>query len=165
MGNLVTLKTWAACFLIVAAAACRGPAGNNISGYQGNAAAANEAVPAPEENSTAYANAAATNATYTDTGGATASYHGFGTEPYWSLTIGGGRMRYEPAEGAPIAEPLPARRPIRGGYAYVGRRMAVSVVHRACYEAGEESYPDEVHVSVGGRTLEGCGGRRYGELG
>lgn len=159
MRNLVTLKACSICLMVLAAAACREPAGNDAAGNQANAAAENEMLPLPEENIAA-ANSAtpAEPARSAKPADAAAAYEGFGTEPYWTVTIANGRMRYQPADGTPVSEPLPARTPIANGYRYAGTKMTVEVVHRPCNEAGEDTYPDEVRVRVGSEDHSGCGG-------
>jgi len=86
-------------------------------------------------------------------------YHGLGTEPFWSITLDGQTIRYEPATGPVIAVPSP--RPIIGfnGERYVTRRLTVDITHVKCSDGmSDRSYPDTVVLTIDGRTLRGCGG-------
>lgn len=172
------LKRWPIVLIAVAAASCNVPRGNNVSADEADGSAANLTVPeanVAESNdaaSNSVGNASAGNASAASGAGhasadSGAAYQAVGAEPNWSLTFSGRRMRYEPDpdEGAPVSEQLPARIPIPNGYRYAGARITVEVVHRTCRQVGNQTYPDEVKVTVGGRTLQGCGGGRSGERG
>ncbi|MET0309541.1 MAG: META domain-containing protein [Sphingomonas sp.] len=86
-------------------------------------------------------------------------YHALGTEPFWSVTLDGATIRYEPANGASISVPSP--KPIIGinGERYETPRLTVDITHVKCSDGmSDRSYRDTVSVRVGGRTLRGCGG-------
>lgn len=86
-------------------------------------------------------------------------YRALGTQPFWSLTIDGQTIRYEPASGTAIT--LPSPRPIVGfnGERYVTRRLTVDITHAKCSDGiSDRSYRDTVVLSVDGRKLRGCGG-------
>ena len=145
-----------ACLLVLAAAACAGPATNTSAGNEANAVAANAAAPAAEENAVDVAAA-------TNTAATAAPYHANGTEPFWALTIAGGQITYQPMEGAAVTEPVPAQTPVANGYRYVGNQLTVEVLHTACNNGmSEETFADTVHVTVGGETRNGCGGQSDG---
>ena len=89
------------------------------------------------------------------------SYRALGTEPFWSLTIGEGRMVFEPADGeaVSVAAPVPdTSEPIMRRY----RTRALSVdilVGASCSDGmGNPRFVDTVHVTARGREFEGCGG-------
>lgn len=91
--------------------------------------------------------------------GAAQPYHAIGTQPFWSVTIDGQAIRYEPANGATITVPSP--RPIVGfnGERYVTRRLSVDITHVKCSDGmTDRSYRDTVLLTVDGRKLRGCGG-------
>ena len=89
----------------------------------------------------------------------TQPYHALGTEPFWSVTLDGQTIRYEPASGAAISVPSP--RPIIGfnGERYETRRLTVDITHVKCSDGmSDRTYHDTVVLTVNGRTLRGCGG-------
>ena len=86
-------------------------------------------------------------------------YRALGTEPFWSLTIDGSTIRYQPASGRVVSTAKP--RPIIGfnGERYEARRMTVDITHVECSDGmSDRTYHDTVTVTLGGRTLRGCGG-------
>jgi heat shock protein HslJ len=87
------------------------------------------------------------------------SYRAVGTEPFWSLTIEGRSIRYQPMEGRVVTVAKP--RPITGfnGERYVTRTLTVDITHVECSDGmSDRTYRDTVTVKVQGRTLRGCGG-------
>jgi heat shock protein HslJ len=87
------------------------------------------------------------------------NYRALGTEPFWSVTIADGTMRYQPADGRVVTVPAP--RPIVGinGERYQTRRLTVDITHVRCSDGmSDRTYPDTVRVTVDGRNLSGCGG-------
>jgi heat shock protein HslJ len=86
-------------------------------------------------------------------------YRALGTEPFWSLTIDGGTIRYQPAEGRVVSVAKP--RPIVGfnGERYQARGMTVDITHMECSDGmSDRTFHDTVTVTLGSRTLRGCGG-------
>ncbi|KRC82154.1 META domain-containing protein [Sphingomonas sp. Root241] len=86
-------------------------------------------------------------------------YRALGTEPFWSLTIDGRTIRYEPAGGRAVSVAKP--RPIVGfnGERYQARGMTVDITHVECSDGmSDRTYHDTVTVTLRGRTLRGCGG-------
>jgi heat shock protein HslJ len=86
-------------------------------------------------------------------------YRALGTEPFWSLTIDGRTIRYQPAEGRAVTVAKP--RPIVGfnGERYVTRGLTVDITHVECSDGmSDRTYHDTVTVTLRGRTLRGCGG-------
>lgn len=91
-------------------------------------------------------------------------YRALGTEPFWSLTIDGSTIRYQPAGGRVVSVARP--RPIVGfnGERYVARRMTVDITHVECSDGmSDRTFHDTVTVMLGGRTLRGCGGEVLSE--
>ncbi|HET8613835.1 MAG TPA: META domain-containing protein, partial [Sphingomonas sp.] len=91
---------------------------------------------------------------------ADASYRAVGTEPGWSLEIGGGMMRYTGDYGRTrIAVPTPESRPSFNGHRYATRRLTVDITHASCSDGmSDRAYPDTVMVIADGGTEHGCGG-------
>jgi heat shock protein HslJ len=90
-------------------------------------------------------------------GGST--YRALGTEPFWSVTINGGRMVYDDAQGRKVAVRTPAARPSFNGRRYVSRRLTVDITRQPCSDGMSDfTYADTVRVTVDGRVLRGCGG-------
>jgi uncharacterized membrane protein len=86
-------------------------------------------------------------------------YRALGTEPFWSMTIDGSTIRYQPAEGRVVSVSKP--RPIVGfnGERYQARGMTVDITHVECSDGmSDRTYHDTVTINLGGRTLRGCGG-------
>ena len=154
-------RKWPIILIAVAAAGCTGKAGNTVAANQANGAAANQTIPAANG---AASNEAAGNTANASVGSAAAApYQANGTEPFWALTIGGGQMAYTPADGTPVAEPLPAQTPIANGYRYQGAQLSVAITHTACNNGmSERQYADTVVVTVSGETRNGCGGASSG---
>jgi len=92
---------------------------------------------------------------------AAAPYLAHGTEPFWGVRIGGGRIVYTSAEGTRIAVRTPPRQAIRNGYNYVTPRLRIEVRHFPCGDGmGDRRYADSFRISFpgGAPALEGCGG-------
>jgi uncharacterized membrane protein len=158
MRSPILSRKWPACFLAAALAACSAEPGNdsaNGAGETGNEAAmsadANAAAPGGNESVPDGNGAAAAD------GGD--SYSASGTEPFWSLTIGGGRMVYDSADGPDVTVPTPPQQPTRAGYRYVTAEMTVAVnTFQRCEAANGAEYHDTVRVTIGAATVTGCGG-------
>jgi len=83
---------------------------------------------------------------------AASPYQAHGTEPFWGVRIGDGRIVYTSAEGARIAVRTPRRRPIRNGYRYVTPRMRIDVTQVRCGDGmGDRLYADTFRISFPGR--------------
>ncbi len=86
-------------------------------------------------------------------------YRAAGTEPFWSLTIDAGTMRFEALDRPAFSVPTP---PVINGFAgdiYRTRRINVNVVHARCSNGmSGATFPDTVTVTVDGRAYKGCGG-------
>src|SRR6185369_8937166 len=88
-------------------------------------------------------------------------YEAHGTEPFWAVRIGGGRIVYTSSEGARLAVRTPRRRTIRNGYRYVTPRVRIEITHEQCSDGmSDRLYADSFRISFpgGGPPLEGCGG-------
>ncbi len=86
-------------------------------------------------------------------------YKALGTEPFWSLNIDRNTITYRGVEGRPLTVSKP--RPIigRDGETYRTRGMTVAITHRRCSDGmSDRTYADTVRVTIGRRTLNGCGG-------
>lgn len=86
------------------------------------------------------------------------SYRALGTEPFWSVAIDGGQMRFETPEGG-FTVPTPAARPSFNGHRWVTPRLTVDVTHGECSDGmSDRRFADTVLVVADGRELRGCGG-------
>jgi heat shock protein HslJ len=94
-----------------------------------------------------------------------APYHAYGTEPFWDLRIGGGRMVYEVVDQRPVSVATPRPRVIPLGRRYATARMTVEITREGrCNDGMSDHYWSEtVRIWFGrrvGRPLDGCGGVR-----
>lgn len=152
-----TLKTCSICLIVLAAAACGAPPPDNGAGNDVNATLTNEAPP-PAENATNEA-APAGNAAGNETAAETAPYRASGSEPFWALTIGGGQMVYDSADGPDVTVATPAQQPTRAGYRYVTPELTVVVnTFQRCDAPNGAEYHDTVRVTISAGTVTGCGG-------
>lgn len=86
-------------------------------------------------------------------------YRALGTEPFWSVTIGGGRIVYDDAERRRVSVRTPVARPSFNGRRYFTRRLTVDIARQKCSDGmSDRIYADTVRVMVDGRSLQGCGG-------
>jgi heat shock protein HslJ len=88
-------------------------------------------------------------------------YRAHGTEPFWGVTIGGGRIVYSAPDQPGVDVAAPRRRPIANGYRYVTPAMRIEITHVRCNDGmGDRYYADTflVYFPGGDRPLEGCGG-------
>ncbi|WP_326524115.1 META domain-containing protein [Sphingomonas sp.] len=91
-------------------------------------------------------------------------YRALGTEPFWSLTIDRATITYKPMQGRATTVARP--RPITGinGELYRARGMTVDITHTRCSDGmSDRTYADTVKVTIGRRTMSGCGGRVLSE--
>src|SRR5690606_9513474 len=89
------------------------------------------------------------------------SYHALGTEPFWSVTIGDGRMRYEAPDEETIEIATPAPRAIANGRRFESARVAMEVTRETRSDGmsdREYAVTERVPCPGDGRTREGCGG-------
>ena len=86
-------------------------------------------------------------------------YRAVGTEPFWSVTVQGGRMTYEDAEGRRISVPTPRGISTVDGRVHRSRRLILRIQEgRSCSDGmSDRIYADTVRVSVDGLELDGCG--------
>jgi heat shock protein HslJ/uncharacterized membrane protein len=97
--------------------------------------------------------------------GPSGSYHAYGTEPFWDLTIARGRMVYQVNDLPPVRVAMPRAQIIRQGRRYATPRMIVEITREGrCNDGMSDRYwSDTVRVWHGrrtGRPDEGCGGIR-----
>lgn len=85
-------------------------------------------------------------------------YRALGTEPFWSITVAGGRMTYDSPEGG-FSVPAPAPQELGDGRIYETRRITLQVSHGECSDGmSDRRYPQTVRAVIDGRELRGCGG-------
>lgn len=92
-------------------------------------------------------------------------YQALGTEPFWSLTVDRATITYRPMQGRAITVAKP--RPIVGinGELYRARGMTVDITHVRCSDGmSDRIYAETVRVTIGRRTLSGCGGAIMADL-
>jgi heat shock protein HslJ len=89
-----------------------------------------------------------------------AIYHAVGTEPGWTLDIGGGSIVYVGDYGKTrITTRTPAPRVTFNGRRYVTRRITIDITRATCSDGmSDREYPERVTVTIGRRTVRGCGG-------
>ena len=89
-----------------------------------------------------------------------APYKALGTEPGWALTIERGLIRYVGDYGRTrVTTAAPVPRPSFNGLRYVTPRITVDVTRSRCNDGmSDRDYPDSVTVTVGRKTVRGCGG-------
>jgi heat shock protein HslJ len=93
------------------------------------------------------------------------TYGAAGTEPFWGLTIGNGRMTWEAPDQPTVSVRLPRHTAIRAGRRYATPRMTVEITREGrCNDGMSDNYYREtVKVWLGrrvGRPAYGCGGPR-----
>ncbi|URW76477.1 META domain-containing protein [Sphingomonas donggukensis] len=88
-----------------------------------------------------------------------APYRAIGTEPFWSLSIDRRTITYRPAEGRSLTVAKPRSIVGINGELYRARGMTVDITHVRCSDGmSDRTYRDTVRVTIGRRTLNGCGG-------
>jgi heat shock protein HslJ len=94
-----------------------------------------------------------------------APYRASGTEPFWSLTIDGTTIIFQPMEGdATIVRNVVAR-PSLNGWRYTSDSVSVDVTHRECNDGmSDATFKDTVTVLVGTSEYRGCGGARLPDV-
>jgi len=87
-------------------------------------------------------------------------YKAVGTEPGWALTIEKGLIRYVGDYGRTrVTTTAPVPRPSFNGLRYVTPRITIDVTRSRCNDGmSDRDYPDSVTVTVGRKTVRGCGG-------
>ena len=89
-----------------------------------------------------------------------APYRAVGTEPGWALTIERGLIRYVGDYGRTrVTTTAPMPRPSFNGLRYVTPRITIDVTYARCSDGmSDRDYPHRVTVTVGRKTVRGCGG-------
>ena len=86
-------------------------------------------------------------------------YRALGTEPFWSVAIGRGQMRFEAPGQTSFAVPTPRPRTIVNGYRLDTPRLSVEVLRNQCSDGmSDRNYLHTVTVRAEGRLYRGCGG-------
>jgi len=89
-------------------------------------------------------------------------YRATGRMPDWTLQIDRGTIRYFGDNGRTrVVVPAPVARPSFNGMRYVTPRITVDLTYAPCRDGRSGNvYHDRVTVTVGLRTVRGCGGDR-----
>jgi heat shock protein HslJ/uncharacterized membrane protein len=92
-------------------------------------------------------------------------YEAYGTEPFWNLHLGRGRMVYDVNDLPPVRVAMPRAQVIRQGHRYATPRMTVEITREGrCNDGMSDRYWSETvriwHGRRVGRPEEGCGGVR-----
>ncbi|MEP7008607.1 MAG: META domain-containing protein [Sphingomonas bacterium] len=89
-----------------------------------------------------------------------APYRALGTEPGWTLTIHHGLIRYAGDYGRTrVTTTAPEPRPSFNGRRYVTPRITIDITRAPCNDGmSDREFPERVTVTVGRRTVRGCGG-------
>lgn len=86
------------------------------------------------------------------------TYRALGTEPFWSIAIANGQMRYETPDGG-FSVPAPRGEELGDGRRWETRRITLQSSNRECSDGmSDRRYAQTVRAVVDGRALEGCGG-------
>lgn len=137
--------------LVLATMACSAPQGDSPSPQVNSAAPENNRAPPID----------ATTAARVALRGA---FHGLGTEPFWGISVGDGRIIYDAMDEEDIMVAAPPRMETASGYRWQTPRITVDVTHAACSDGMSMNlYPGDLKVRVDGRELIGCGGYDYRE--
>ncbi|MEO9131245.1 MAG: META domain-containing protein [Sphingomonas sp.] len=91
---------------------------------------------------------------------AEAPYRALGTEPGWTLSIDHGLIHYVGDYGRTrITTTAPEARPSFNGRRYVTPRITIDITRARCNDGmSDRQFPEQVTVTVGRRTVRGCGG-------
>ena len=90
---------------------------------------------------------------------AAAPYKAIGTEPFWSLTIEGETIAFQPMEGAATVAQNVTARPSINGWRYTSDSVSVDVTYSQCSDGMSDTvYKDTVTVLLGTTEYRGCGG-------
>jgi len=94
-------------------------------------------------------------------------YRALGNEPFWSVAVGRGQMRFETPTGRrSFAVPTPPAQTTADGYRFRTRRLVVEVARAPCSDGmSDRRYADTVAVIADGRAYRGCGGAVMSEAG
>jgi heat shock protein HslJ len=89
----------------------------------------------------------------------TEKYRALGTEPFWSLTIDGGKMTFDRAGEKPVTATNYKATPSFNGWRYVSKAITTDVTFSQCSDGMSDwTYKDTVTVMVGTQEYKGCGG-------
>lgn len=90
---------------------------------------------------------------------ASESYSALGTEPFWSIAIADGQLRYEAPDGPNFSVPAPVPYTTFNGRNFVTDRAVLILTHAQCSDGMSDNiYADTVLAVVDGVILRGCGG-------
>ena len=89
-------------------------------------------------------------------------YKALGTEPFWSLEMGGRGLVFDSMDGPEIRQKMPRAKKTRYGHVYWTRRISVAIIRgQKCSDGMSDFiYRDDVTVIVDGAKFRGCGGAR-----
>lgn len=90
------------------------------------------------------------------------TFHALGHAPGWTLTIGGGRMKFATSSPRTLIEvPRPLPQPTSYGRRYLAGALTMDVQNEPCNDARSgTAFSDTVTVIVGEYSYRGCGGAR-----
>ena len=88
----------------------------------------------------------------------TEPYLAFGSEPFWSLEIDNGRLRFNSTVDPVVEMPSPPIRRTVAGYRIELPQVRVDIIRRPCMEEDGRQYPHLVRARGPGYALRGCGG-------
>ncbi len=89
-----------------------------------------------------------------------APYRAVGSEPGWTLAIDHSLIRYVGDHGRTrVTTSVPVPRASFNGHRYETQRITVDITHAPCNDGmSDREYADRVMVTVGRKTVRGCGG-------
>jgi uncharacterized membrane protein len=91
-------------------------------------------------------------------GAETETYRALGTEPFWSIRIAKGQIRYETPDGG-FSVRAPRGQELGDGRLWETRRITLQALNQECSDRmSDNRYSQTVRAVVDGRALEGCGG-------
>jgi len=85
-------------------------------------------------------------------------YFASGSEPFWSLEIGNGRLRFDSTIDPIVDIETPPIRRTANGYRIGFSRVRIHIIRRPCEEEDARIYPHTVRAIGPGYALRGCGG-------
>ena len=88
----------------------------------------------------------------------TEPYFASGSEPFWSLEIENGRLRFDSMIDPIIDIETPRIRRTANGYWISFSGVRIDIIRRECEEEDARVYPHTVRAIGPGYTLRGCGG-------
>lgn len=86
-------------------------------------------------------------------------YRAYGTEPFWSVSIGPQEMRFEAPDRRATVVATPVARTTFNGRRYETSLMTVDITRQPCSDGmSDRQFGERVMVMIDGKTFDGCGG-------